>query len=591
MALRGRPQSDGSWMARCPAHPDQKPSLHINAAPDGTILLKCFAGCTFDAVRQACHDRGLWHDEPHERLAFNGAPFDAPPKRPSGPLAAILPVPRTALTFDPRSLAGEALGGCWDYLDSQGRLLGYAVRANATDGSKAWVKPVVWTTEGWKAQAFPTPRPLYGLADLAQRPEAPVLIVEGEKTACAARVLFEDRVCMTWPGGSSAVAQADWRRLKGRHVTIWPDADEPGAKAAQAVADAALKVGALEARIVELPAGLSKGWDLADPIPAGMDVAELIATAINVRAAKLGALPIQSLVQIDATEYPPLKWAVPGLIPSGVTILAGPKSRGKSFIVLDFALAVQAGGHALGGILCEQGDVLYLALEDGRDRIKHRSRAILQGRPAPNVTVATEWRVLPDGLEDIETWIDGTPKARLVIIDVLAKVKGSPDRHRGVYDQDYALITPFHALARKHRIAIVLVHHTNKGMADDPVLRISGSMGLSGAADTTLVLSRNARDPNGTLDVRGRDVPEREIALQFDPDTGCVMELGPAADFRKTEQRRQILRTLIGGGPMTPIEVAEALGKNRSAIRYLLMQMRKTGEIRMLPDGKYQANE
>ena len=105
------------------------------------------------------------------------------------------------------------------------------------------------------------------------------------------------------------------------------------------------------------------------------------------------------------------------------------------------------------------------------------------------------------------------------------------------------------------------------------------------------MLSRNARDPNGTLDVRGRDVPEREIALQFDPDTGCVMELGPAADFRKTEQRRQILRTLIGGGPMTPIEVAEALGKNRSAIRYLLMQMRKTGEIRMLPDGKYQANE
>ena len=159
-----------------------------------------------------------------------------------------------------------------------------------------------------------------------------------------------------------------------------------------------------------------------------------------------------------------------------------------------------------------------------------------------------------------------------------------------MYDQDYATIGPFHALARAHGVAIVLVHHTNKGAAADPVLRISGTMGLSGAADTTLVLSREAREMHGTLDVRGRDVPEREIALQFDPDTGCVIQLGAADDFRRSEQRRAVLRLLIlNVDPMTPLEIAQALGKKRPTTRWLLAEMRKSGDIHRLPNGKYYA--
>ncbi len=160
-----------------------------------------------------------------------------------------------------------------------------------------------------------------------------------------------------------------------------------------------------------------------------------------------------------------------------------------------------------------------------------------------------------------------------------------------MYDQDYATIGPFHALARKHGIAIVLVHHTNKGSAADPVLRISGTMGLSGAADTTLVLSREARDMYGTLDVRGRDVPEREIALQFDRETGCVIQLGAADDFRKSEERRAIIRTLIDGGPMRPTAIAQALGKKPGTVRVSLHKMKGAGEITAFADGTYQAVE
>src|SRR5262249_42572485 len=125
-------------------------------------------------------------------------------------------------------------------------------------------------------------------------------------------------------------------------------------------------------------------------------------------------------------------------------------------------------------------------------------------------------------------------------------------------------------------------------VAADPVLRISGTMGLSGAADTTLVLSREARDLHGTLDVRGRDVPEREIALQFDPNTGCVIQLGAADDFRKSEQRRNVLRALSQASEaMHPVDIAELLGRKRGTVRWLLSEMHKAGEVSQLPNGKY----
>jgi len=161
-------------------------------------------------------------------------------------------------------------------------------------------------------------------------------------------------------------------------------------------------------------------------------------------------------------------------------------------------------------------------------------------------------------------------------------------RAKGVYDQDYATITPFHKLARDNGLPMLLVHHTNKGAAEDPVMRISGTMGLSGAADTTLVLERAAGSLTGELHIRGRDVAERSVALQFDPDTGCVTLLGPAEDFRKSEARLDIIKVLKANiEPMTPVEIAAAIGKNRSSIRWLLGQMHRKDEISRLGNGKY----
>jgi len=123
-------------------------------------------------------------------------------------------------------------------------------------------------SKGPNADAFscewPTPRPLYRLPDLAARPDAPVLVVEGEKAADAAAALFPTAVVVSWSNGSKAVDLVDWSPLTGRRVTLWPDADKDGALAMGRLARRLLKQPGTTARRIEPPADAPEGWDVAD---------------------------------------------------------------------------------------------------------------------------------------------------------------------------------------------------------------------------------------------------------------------------------------------------------------------------------------
>ena len=267
-------RSGKGWLAKCPAHKDKHPSLSIDEGSDGKALVKCRAGCSQDDVIDALRGRGLW-PEPHTtapKAASTVAMRTAMPKAPDVEWTPVLPVPDGTPSPDFKGLLGAEPSAFWDYQDSRGRPLGYVARLDRADG-KAML-PVTWCCAGettaWRVKAFPAPRPLYGLPQLAERPDAPVLVVEGEKVVVAAAQLFDDRVAVTWHGGSGAVGKADWRRLKGRDIVIWPDADAPGKKAALEVAEQALCAGATSARIVALPDGLPDGWDLADTAPDGV---------------------------------------------------------------------------------------------------------------------------------------------------------------------------------------------------------------------------------------------------------------------------------------------------------------------------------
>ncbi len=198
----------------------------------------------------------------------------------------VSPVPDGAPEPLGRHRTHGAASQTWTYRDAAGRLLFIVARFDQADGEKVVLPQTLWRTGGalkWRWKAAAAPRPLYGLPDLAARPSAPVLVVEGEKTAAAAKDRFPDHVVVTWPGGSKATAMVDWSPLKGREVTLWPDADEAGATAMQAVARHLSPLG-VSAAVVSLPGGLPKGWDLADDWPSGFGPKEAGAAMRAARA-------------------------------------------------------------------------------------------------------------------------------------------------------------------------------------------------------------------------------------------------------------------------------------------------------------------
>jgi putative DNA primase/helicase len=115
---------------------------------------------------------------------------------------------------------------------------------------------------------WPAPRPVFNLPDLIDHPDAPVLICEGEGKSIVAADLFPDHVCIAWTGGTAGIGHTDWSPLAGRTLTLWPDADDPGrqcmAKLGQLLLPSAAAI-----TIVNPPAGLPGGWDLADAVAEG----------------------------------------------------------------------------------------------------------------------------------------------------------------------------------------------------------------------------------------------------------------------------------------------------------------------------------
>jgi putative DNA primase/helicase len=201
----------------------------------------------------------------------------------------------------------------WRYRDAAGRLIHWVCRFDRPDGSKEILPQTLWREGGrlgWRWGAPPVPRPLYGLDRLATAPAAPVLVVEGEKTADAAAGLFPGFAVASWSGGSKAVGKADWATLGGRRVAILPDADTPGQEASEAVRKAVLAAGAEGAAIVQLPASLPHAWDCADPFPPAFGQPDLlVAIGAALELASAGRLDIPAGYTLDADG---LYWLEPG---------------------------------------------------------------------------------------------------------------------------------------------------------------------------------------------------------------------------------------------------------------------------------------
>ena len=218
--------------------------------------------------------------------------------------------------------------------------------------------------------------------------------------------------------------------------------------------------------------------------------------------------------QLQRAPYSPVPFLVDELIPEGLHILAGAPKIGKSWLALWLCLCISQ-GQPLWNFATTQGEVLYLSLEDSFQRIQTRLFDLTEDAP-PTLHFAIMADTLKRGLEQqIEQFLTEHPTTKLVVIDTLQCVRGTGS-DSNLYANDYQDIGLLKKLADNQHIAILLIHHLRKLHDDDPMNMISGSTGLSGAADSTFVLQKSSRLANiASLHCTGRDIPDRTLKLEF----------------------------------------------------------------------------
>ena len=208
---------------------------------------------------------------------------------------------------------------------------------------------------------------------------------------------------------------------------------------------------------------------------------------------------------LQSVDYEPISFLVEDLLPPGLHLLAGAPKIGKSWLALWLCLQV-AQGQPLWNFSTRPCEVLYLCLEDSFQRIQSRLFDLTEDAPS-TLHFAVRSEQLHNGLVDqMEQFLQAHPATGLVVIDTLQRIR-STGNEANPYANDYRDIGVLKALADRHRIAVLLVHHLRKMNDDDPMNMISGTTGLSGATDSNFVLRKSKRRENtATLYCTGRDL-------------------------------------------------------------------------------------
>ena len=272
-----------------------------------------------------------------------------------------------------------------------------------------------------------------------------------------------------------------------------------------------------------------------------------------------------SMTELYQTSYKSRPPIIDGLLYGGAYILAGAPKIGKSFLVAQIAYHIST-GKKLWDYEVHQGTVLYLALEDDYQRIQSRMFMMYGVEDSSNLYFATAANKIGNGLdEQLEFFMNEHPDTKLVIIDTMQKIREVGGEAYS-YASDYEIIGKLKQFADKHSICVLTVHHTRKQPAGDTFEMISGTTGLLGCADGSLLMQKKKRTSlEATIDVVGRDQQDQILYLSKDPNTQ-IWNL----DRTETELHREppdptleaVARLVTSEQPEwtgSPSELAEAL--------------------------------
>ncbi len=371
----------------------------------------------------------------------------------------------------------------WNYYDESDQVIVTVYRYN-TDSGKRYLPFDV------KRSSFTLPetRPLYNIPGIVKSDK--VILVEGEKCADA---LIEQGMTATTAmlGANAPIEKTDWSPLKGKHVIIWPDNDEPGKQYAEKVVKKLTFLGVLSLTLLEIPENKPKGWDSADGIEEKMNIPEFIEN----NSKKIIVKQLLNIQEWSVERFigpvPEQKFLVEGLFPLGVTsILAAMGDTGKGMLLLDLALKVASRKDqpcGFGPLVTEHGSVVIFSAEDDMseihrrlerldsqcERLKYKDRLFIV--PLPNVSgsltiiKSVSGKVIETSpeFELITKQLNKIKNLKLIVFDPLASFVHA-DLNTDPAVGDY-LISLLSDLAGSTGASIITAHHMRKPKSEKPI--------------------------------------------------------------------------------------------------------------------------
>jgi RecA-family ATPase len=307
---------------------------------------------------------------------------------------------------------------------------------------------------------------------------------------------------------------------------------------------------------------------------------------------------IVSAPQLMDADLGELQFAVPGLFPHGVNLLAGPPKTGKSLMSLNMALSIATGEDAFGQIPVEQG-----GLEDGPRRMRDRLDKMGVSQLPDSLEFTFDWEKFGEGdknsgseglLRDVlaARQRQGTDY-RLIVVDTFAKLREKANASANAYYDDYDAVQDFRDVAYSLNAALMVVHHTNKlGASEDPYMRVSGSTGITANVDTVAVLERQRIEHTAELHVSGRDIEGHKLGMAFNPDDLSWSVEGTAQTFQMGDTRQAIYDVLEeADDPKGPSWVSERVDVKDDTVRKEMGRMVDADQLAKVGRGQYQVKE
>lgn len=494
-------RSGAHWIAKCPAHQDDKASLSISKGDDGRWLVKCFAGCNTANV-----------------LSMVGLTF---------------------ADIQPDNAVNRRPSAEYSYRDFNGNEVFQVVRFEPKDFRQRHRDPV---TNKWVYNTRGIQKVLYKLPQLKGKPS--VFIVEGEKDADTLWAL--GLPATTNAGGAGKWSEAYTLQLVQagvRKVAILPDNDDPGRQHAERIA-AACSRDEIEARVVMLP-GLPPKGDVSDWLQThskddllkATQEAELSTSADPLRAGRRVKLTSASQVKIA-----PVKWLWStegqGRIPAGcLSLIAGREGIGKSLFAIQ-TLADLTRGELEGAFYGTPKHVIVAATEDS---LTHTlvPRLMAAGADLERVHFAemetpegqVDELVLPRDIAEIEATILEYQPAALVLDPLISRLAAGLDTHR---DADTRRgLEPLVALAGRANITILGLIHLSKANTTDPLTQIMGSKAFAAVARAVIYCMVDPDDDDIRLVGQAKNnLGRMDIPALSYKVTSKLVQQGPDGDIR-----------------------------------------------------------